>query len=96
MAFQVSFDFKGRAVVEVMLSFRTSIFFSLWLKGHRVQSCVTSAIKEKTILSSKLKKVKRIQSVSMPHEFELIKALKYSSHKKYAVLFGAGNQRLVL
>ena len=32
----------------------------------------------------------------MQHEFELIKAIKYSSQKKYAVLFGAGNQRLVL
>ena len=32
----------------------------------------------------------------MPHEFELIKALKYSSHKKYAVLFGADKERLVL
>ena len=64
--------------------------------GRTQGSCVTSAIKEKTILSSKLKKVKRIQSVLMPHEFELIKAFKYSSHKKYAMLFGAANQRLVL
>ena len=90
MGFQVSFDFRGRAVVEMMLSLRTSIFFSLWLKGHRVRE------KKRLFYPQSLRYLKRIQSVLMPHEFELIKALKYSSHKKYAVLFGAGNQRLVL